>query len=154
MTWFSSTRDSEAVLAADRSAIWDLLLDPEAIVRLTPLLERIDADGDTWIWHLAGIEVAGKGISPSFTEQMTFDDGHRIDFSHEPPAGAKEKAGAEGHYVLTDTDDGTHLAISLTVSVDLPLPKLTSPAVASTMKGVITTMGNGFAKRLEAELGL
>ncbi len=42
MTWFSSSRESEAVLAADRSAIWDILVDPDAIVRLTPFLDRID----------------------------------------------------------------------------------------------------------------
>ncbi len=154
MTWFSSSRESEAVLAADRSAIWDILVDPEAIVRLTPFLERIEATGNTWVWHLGGIDVLGHEISPSFTEQMTFDDGHQIDFNHAPPKGADEKAGAEGRYTLTDTDEGTHLAISLEVSVDLPLPKFSSPAVSTTMKAVIASMGNGFAKRLEAELGL
>lgn len=154
MTWFRSSRESEAVLAADRSTIWDILVDPEAIVRLTPFLERIEATGNTWIWHLGGIDVLGNEISPTFTEQMTFEEGHLIDFTHQPPPGTREKAGAHGRYTLTDTDGGTHLAISLEVSVDLPLPKLTSPAVGATMKAVIASMGNGFAKRLEDELGL
>lgn len=154
MTWFRSSRESEAVLAADRSAIWDILVDPEAIVRLTPFLERIEASGNTWIWHLGGLDVLGNEISPTFTEKMTFDDGHRIDFTHEAPEGTREKAGADGRYTLTDTDEGTHLAIRLEVSVDLPLPQVTSPAVGAAMKAVIASMGNGFAKRLEAELGL
>ncbi len=154
MTWFTSARESEAVLAADRSAIWDILIDPDAIARLTPFLERIDADGDLWVWHLGNIQVLGNEISPSFTEKMTFDEGHHINFTHQPPAGSAEKAGADGAYTLTDTDAGTHLAIRLEVSVDLPLPKITSRAVGTAMKAVIASMGNGFAKRLEAELGL
>ncbi|MGA8851614.1 MAG: hypothetical protein WB508_07820 [Aeromicrobium sp.] len=154
MTWFTSSRESEAVLAAERSAIWEILTDPDAIVRLTPFLESIDATDDTWVWHLGGIDVLGIEISPSFTEKMTYDEGRQIDFNHAPPQGADEKAGAEGRYTLTDTDDGTHLAISLEVSVDLPLPKFSSPAVSTTMKTVIASMGNGFAKRLEKELGL
>ncbi len=154
MTWFTAERESTAVVAAERSAIWEILTDPEALARLTPLLERIEADGEHWVWHLESIDVLSESLKPSFTEKMTFDEGSRIEFTHDPPEGTDERAGVEGRYVLADVDGGTELSIRLEISVDLPLPKLTSPAVTTAMKAVIASMGNGFAKRLDAELGV
>jgi carbon monoxide dehydrogenase subunit G len=154
MTWFTAVRESQAVVAAERSAIWDVLTDADTLARLTPLLERIEVDGDHWIWHLEGIEVLGHEVVPAFTEKMSFEDQVRIDFSHDPPKGASERAGAEGRYDLADVDGGTELSIRLEISVDLPLPKIASSGVKAAMKGVLATMGNGFAKRLDAELGI
>lgn len=154
MTWFTAERESTAVVAADRSAIWEILTDPAAIARLTPMLERVEADGDHWVWHLETIEVLGHSVVPSFTEKMTFDDQTRIEFSHDPPSGEDERAGVEGRYDLADADGGTELSIRLEISVDLPLPKMASAGVTAAMKGVLRTMGNGFAKRLDEELGI
>lgn len=154
MTWFTAERESTAVVAADRAAIWAILTDPDSLARLTPLLERIEADGEHWVWHLESIDVLSESLKPNFTEKMTFDEGSRIEFTHDPPEGRHERAGVEGRYVLADVDGGTELKIRLKISVDLPLPKLTSPAVTTAMKAVIASMGNGFAKRLDAELGV
>lgn len=154
MTWFTAESESTAVVAADRSAIWAILTDPDSLARLTPLLERIEADGEHWVWHLESIDVLSESLAPTFTEKMTFVDGSRIEFRHDPPAGSSESAGVEGRYDLADVDGGTELSIRLEVSVDLPLPKMTSPAVTTAMAAVIASMGNGFAKRLHAELGL
>lgn len=46
MNRFSTTNTSEAVVAADRADIWAALTDPVLLAKLTPLLTRIDADGD------------------------------------------------------------------------------------------------------------
>lgn len=154
MTWFTAERESTAVVEADRAAIWAILTDPDSLARLTPLLERIEADGDRWVWHLETIDVLSESLVPTFTEKMTFDDGSRIEFTHDPPEGSNERAGVEGRYDLADVDGGTQLTIRLEISVDLPLPKLTAPAVTTAMKAVISSMGNGFAKRLDAELGV
>ncbi|MGJ9421552.1 SRPBCC family protein [Aeromicrobium sp. CF3.5] len=154
MTWFTAERESTAVVAADRAAIWAILTDPDVLARLTPLLERIEASGDHWVWHLKTIEVLSERLVPTFTEKMTFDEGSRIEFTHDPPAGSSERAGVEGRYDLVDVDGGTQVSIRLEISVDLPLPKMTSPAVTTAMKAVIASMGNGFAKRLNAELGV
>jgi carbon monoxide dehydrogenase subunit G len=45
---FSATNDSEAVVAADREAIWKALTDPVVLPRLTPLLRNIETNGDLW----------------------------------------------------------------------------------------------------------
>ena len=58
-----------------------------------------------------------------------------------------------GRYTLTDTDDGTHLAIRLEVSADLPLPKVSAPAVKAAMRAVMGTMGIGFERGFRRELG-
>jgi hypothetical protein len=145
MNRFTATNVSEAIVASDLRPIWDALTDPVLLPQLTPLLKSIDADGDLWRWHLVSIAALGVSISPCFTERMTFKDGQRIDFTHRPPAGVREHAGAEGHYVLTEVDGGTRLRISLTLCVELPLPKLASPAVTRVMAATMQRTGERFS---------
>ena len=153
MTSFSATTRSEAVVAAGRPAIWAVLTDPVLLPELTPLLRRIDTDGDLWRWHLVRLSVLGVGISPVFTERMRFVEGSRIDYSHEPPPGVTERTGAEGQYLLSDLDGGTLLAISLTLHVDLPLSRLAAPAVTGVMRATMQRMGDRFSVNLLRHLG-
>jgi carbon monoxide dehydrogenase subunit G len=154
MTRFTATTESEAIVPAARKDIWAALTDPDLLPRLTPLLRRIDADGDTWTWHMTKISALGVSISPSFTEQMRFDDGHRIEYTHQPPSGTRERAGAEGWYDLSDTPDGTSLKISLTLEVELPLPRRAAPAVRRVMQATMNRMGDKFSTNLLRHLGL
>ena len=117
---FSATTVSEAVVAAPREDIWAAITDPTVLPKLTPLLRHIEADGDLWRWDLSRINILGIVVDPSFTERMSFLPNERIEYTHEPPAGAHEWASAEGWYQLTDHPAGTHLAISITLSVELP----------------------------------
>lgn len=138
--------------------VWGVLTDPAQLPRLTPLLSRIDAstEGDRtlWRWHMVQLAVLGVGIKPVFTEQMTFTEGKRIEFTHTPPAGVTEWAGAEGYYALGDADpeaDGTpatHLEISLTLAVDMPLSRLASPVVTRTMRATMDATGDRFGANL------
>lgn len=154
MATFTATNRSEAVVAADRDAIWAVLTDPDLLVQLTPLLTRIDADGDRWTWHLMRITALGVGIAPVFTEQMTFTPTTQIRFHHVSPAGSREHAGVEGHYELTDAPHGTHLAVELTMAVDLPLPRLSAPAVERVMSLTMARTGERFSANLLRHLGL
>ena len=154
MNRFIATTRSEAVVAAERAAIWAALTDPVLLPRLTPLLTKIDTDGDLWRWHLVRISALGVGITPSFTEQMVFAEERRIEFSHRPPAGARERAGADGFYSLTDVAGGTALAISLTLCVELPLPKLAGPAVGKVMTATMDRTGDRFSANLLRHLGV
>lgn len=154
MARFSATTQSEAVVPADRMEIWRALTDPDLLPRLTPLLRKIDADGDTWTWHMTRIAALGVSISPSFTETMSFDEGRQIKYTHTPPPGVRERAGAEGWYELSDVATGTLLRISLGLEVDLPLPRSTSPAVRKVMEGTMNRMGERFSANLLRHLGL
>ena len=155
MARFSSSTSAEAVVAAPRQQIWDVLVDPDKIAALTPFLKRVTADGEHWRWEMSGLDVLGVKVAPAFTERMVFEDLERIEFHHDPPAGDKERSGVEGWYDLSDADGGgTHLATSLTITLDLPLPKLSAPAVRATMKGVIGQMGDRFSANLLKELGI
>ena len=154
MARFTATTESEAVVPADRMKIWAALTDPELLPRLTPLLRKIDADGDIWTWHMTRIAALGVSISPSFTEAMRFEEGRRIDYTHEPPRGVRERAGAEGRYELNDVDGGTELKISLGLEVDLPLPRSTAPAVRKVMEATMNRMGERFSANLLHHLGL
>jgi len=154
MATFSCTNRSEAIVAADQQTIWDALTDPQLLVRLTPLLTGIDADGDTWRWHLTSISALGVGIAPVFTEQMTFTPTRQIRFTHRPPPGVKEHAGVEGHYELEPAAHGTHLLVELTMSVDLPLPRLSAPAVQRVMSVTMARTGERFSANLLKHLGL
>ncbi len=153
MACFSSTTESEAVITASPNDVWAALTDPDLLPRLTPLLHRIDADGETWTWHMMQIKALGVGIAPVFTEKMSFDPGRRIDYSHTPPSGATERAGADGWYLLKDVDEGTHLSISLTLSVDLPLPRSAGRAVRRVMSSTMERTGDRFSTNLLHHLG-
>ncbi|MGQ0480299.1 MAG: SRPBCC family protein [Pseudonocardia sp.] len=154
MNRFSATNTSEAVVAAGRSQIWSVLTDPVLLPKLTPLLTRIDADGDLWRWHLIRLSVLGVGVGSRFTERMRFQEGRRIDYVHEPPPGSVEHTGAEGWYVLSDVDGGTHLAISLTLTVELPLSRAAKPVVTRVMEATMRRTGDRFATNLLNHLGV
>jgi carbon monoxide dehydrogenase subunit G len=154
MTKFTANTTSVAVVPARRAAIWKALTDPTLLPKLTPLLQRIDADGELWKWHMHSISALGASIRPAFTERMTFLDGHRIEYTHEPPKGTTEWSGAEGWYQLTDVDGGTRLEISLTLCIDVPLPRAAGPAVRRIMKSTMDRTGDRFAKNLLKHLGL
>lgn len=157
MNRFSATTRSQATVLASREEIWAVLTDPVMLPRLTPLLERIDADGDLWTWRMKQIKALGVGISPSFTEKMVFEEPSRIDYHHAPRPGTHERTGAEGWYALdeVDTDDGpgTLLDVSLTLTVELPLPRSAGAAVRKVMASTIDRTGDRFAANLLKHLG-
>lgn len=154
MTRFEASDESTMVVAAPRRDIWAVLTDPTVLAELTPLLRRIDADGDRWRWHMAGISALGAEVAPSFTEEMRFTDGERIAFRHAPPAGSRERSGADGVYVLADAEGGTQLAVDITIHVDLPLPSMSRAAVQRVMSQTMRRTGERFHDNLLAHLGV
>ncbi|WP_170219363.1 SRPBCC family protein [Nocardioides litoris] len=155
MATFTSSTTAEAVVPVERARVWDVLTDPDLVARLTPFISSITTDGaDHWVWHMSGLQVLGRGFSATFTERMTLDEGKRIEFDHDPPRGAKERAGVHGWYDLADHDQGVLLAISLEICVDLPLPRVSGPAVRTAMRGVTAQMGDRFSKNLLDHLGV
>jgi carbon monoxide dehydrogenase subunit G len=130
--------------------VWAVLSDAKQVAKLTPMVRSIEDHGDTWLWKLSPIEVLGKSIGLSFTERMEFTPKERIVYTHAPKG--DERAGVEGIYALTDSGEGTRLAIELGVDVDLPFPRIAKPAVQASMQAVIAAMGVGFARNLERQL--
>lgn len=153
MTCFEGKVESSADISAPRSQVWKALTDPVLLPKLTPLLSSIDVDGDMWRWHMMKIAALGVSVIPVFTEKMTFDDRTRIEYAHTPPDGKRERAGAEGIYELSDIDGGTHLTISLTLRVDLPLPKAAARAVQRVIRGTMERTGDKFSANLLEHLG-
>lgn len=160
MTSFSASTTAEAVVPVERDRVWSALTDPALVARLTPFISRIDPVGEEhWVWHLSGVTVLGRGFNATFTERMTLTEGKRLEFQHDPPADAKERAGVHGWYDLSDAADvdgkpAVHLATSMEICVDLPLPRLSGGAVRTAMRGVIGAMGERFSKNLTAHLGV
>lgn len=154
MATFSCRNRSTAVVPAPRQAIWDLLSDPSELASLTPLVTAITAKGDAWSWKLTGITALGVCVAPTFTERMELTNGTHIGFRHDPPKGSDERAGAEGTYDLRDVERGTELAIDITISVELPLPKLSRRAVEKVMASTMARTGERFARNLYQRLGL
>jgi carbon monoxide dehydrogenase subunit G len=153
MTCFEYTVRSSADISADRKQVWDTLTDPKLLPELTPLLSKIDVDGDTWRWHMMRIGALGVSVIPVFTEKMTFVDGERIEYAHQPPNGKREPAGAQGTYLLRDVDGGTHLDITLTLRIDLPLPRASRRPVHQVMKAIMDRTGDRFSTNLLEHLG-
>ncbi len=154
MTTFTANNTSTAVVEAPRSDIWAVLTDPNLLADLTPLVRSIAADGTTWVWTLAGIKGLGMEVAPTFTETMEFTPEERIDYAHTPPADANEWAGADGWYRLDDHERGTTVSISITLHVDLPLPRLSTRAVEGVMNQAMIRTGDAFARNLDRELGV
>ena len=151
MATFSASRTSEATVAHPRHLVWEVLTDPATVARLTPMVHSIRATGDRWRWQLARIPVLGQSFELAFTEEMSFDPQTRITFAHSPED--PERAGTDGRYDLRDAGHAaTHLSIDLRVTVHLPFPGITRPAVQASMHGVLAAMGSGFAHSIEKEL--
>jgi carbon monoxide dehydrogenase subunit G len=153
MTRFAHTVDSVVDLSASRVQVWEALSDPAVLSRLAPMVRRIDADGDIWHWQLVRIAALGASITPAFTEKMTLDDNRRIAYTHQPPPGKHERAGAEGAYELADIDGGTRVSISLTIALELALPGIARPAVHRIMKATMSRAAGQFATNLVRHLG-
>ena len=154
MNSFSARTEAEAVVPAEREEIWAALTDPGLVARMTPFVRSIESRGRHWWWEMSRLQVLGAGVAPAFTEQMTFTDLERIEFRHDPPAGSRERTGVQGWYHLSEASGGTHLATSLEVAVELPLPRVSGPAVTTAMKGVMATMGERFSHNLLDHLGV
>ena len=152
MTWFEATQRSEGTVPQSRETVWKVLTDPDALADLTPIVDRIEPGPEHWRWCLRTVPLLGHRVDPSFTERMTFRSPERIDYRHEPPAPDAERAGVDGWYTLTKVEGGTHLAIGLTVKVNLPLPRVASPAVTTAMRAVIAATGTGFERNLTRRL--
>lgn len=148
MTCFEATHSAEAVVPHRRMDVWDVLQRPDLLAELTPLVDRIETSGNLWRWYLAGLSALGVSVMPSFTVRMTFDEGRHIWFRHAPQEGRTEQAGADGEYHLTDHPDGCHLATSLTVRVELPLPRLARGAVLPIMRATVRRQGEAFGDNL------
>ena len=153
MATFTRTRRDTADVPHPVADVWNLLVDPDAIARLTPLVSTIAVDGQgRWVWALQGVPVPGRRLDLTMTEVMAFTPQSRIEFTHDPlEDGAR--AGADGFYALEPSDEGTRLSIELTITARLPLPGLARPAVEATMHQVLNQMGNRFATNMLRELG-
>ena len=152
MTRFTGTTNSAGIVTTSRERVWDLLTDPEAVARLTPFVNRIDVDGDLWIWRMANIPGLPVKFAPTFTERMTFKPQERIEYDH-APQGGREPAAVKGWYALEDHEKGTYLEIYLEICISLPLPKAANRMVTGVMSQVMSRMGDRFAKGFTAELG-
>lgn len=132
-----------------------MLTDPQSLAELTPLIRSIEASGSKWLWKLNGVEALGMKVEAAFTERMDFIDKSRIVFTHDPPAGAKELAGVDGVYDVTPAGgEETGLRIDLTLSVELPVPRLAAPAVERVLTSTMRITGRQFASNLYRRLDL
>ena len=152
MTRFTAKNNSEATLKSSRADVWKALTDPELLPKLTPYLHRIDVDGDRWTWHVAKVPLLGKSIGTTFTEVMTFEEPHRIGFTHDKER-TDEHSAVEGEYILEEAGQGTRVSIDIGVTVDLPFSRVMRRAVEGGMTAVMALMGRRFASNLLRHLG-
>ena len=151
MNRFHARNRSVATLAATQDQVWDMLVDPDLLVRFTPNLKSIDVDGDRWTWHLTRLPVLSAAIEPSFTEVMEFEEPHRIGFRHDETH-TDEHAGVDGEYLIRPVADGTEVSIDIGIWVDLPLPRLARPAVERVMSTIVAGMGYRFGQHVRRHL--
>ena len=146
MTRFTARNSSAATLKSSREDVWKALTDPELLPKLTPYLHRIDVDGDRWTWHVAKVPMLGKSIGTTFTEVMTFEEPHRIGFTHDKER-TEEHSAVEGEYLLEEAGEGCRVSIDIGVTVELPFAKVTRRAVEGGMRAVMAA--DGSALRLQ-----
>ena len=159
MTAFTATTRAEAIVLATRQEIWDVLRDADLVAELTPFVTRIEDQGEHWIWSMTRLPVPRVTLSPTFTERMEYVELERIEFKHDAPQGSDENACVDGWYELEELeprsgeDVATMLRTSLSITLDLPLPRALKPAVKASMKTVINQMGDRFSANMLNHLG-
>ena len=152
MTRFTASKQSAATVTSPPEDVWAALTDPELLPRLTPYLQRIDADGDRWTWHVTRVPVLGRSIGSTFVEQMSFDEPSRISYVPHPDEPAQQTQ-VSGEYHLEQRGSGTRLSIDIEVSVDLPFPRLARVGVEGAIAAVMSGMGVAFSRNLLRHLG-
>ena len=142
-------------MPVDPERIWDIVADPKHFAELTPLVDRVVANGDVWTWTLAGIARLGIDIAPRLTERMTLTPISRIEFRHDPPPGRSERAGVMGSYQITRAgDQSSKLAIDLTLCLELPLPDVSKHAGEKIMDATMARTAGAFARNLYRHLDI
>jgi carbon monoxide dehydrogenase subunit G len=153
VTTFTTRNASVEAVAAPIEDVWDAMVDPDLLADLTPLIDRIEVQGDHWRWCLSSIKALGVEVAPCFTVAMTFEEPTLIAFEHDPPPGTMERAGATGSYDLSAFDGGTVLDIDMEMAVDLPLPRMSRGAVERVMGRTTQLAGDRFFENLLSHLG-
>ncbi len=153
MASFTARNISTSTVPVPADMIWKQICDPASLTALTPLVRSIVVEGDLWRWQLMGIEALGVSVAPTFTERMEFIEPHLIRFKHET-VNEHERAGADGTYELTERGDETDLKVDNSLTVELPLPRLSAGAVERVMKASMQRTGKRFAVNLYHRLGL
>ncbi|CAN5360741.1 hypothetical protein BH23ACT9_BH23ACT9_16170 [soil metagenome] len=151
MPTFSQTVLSDDRIKATPEEVWAVLVDPVMLAKLTPLVDTITVEGERWTWRLTTVNGLGLTAAPEFTTVMRLGEGRRIDFEPDPQSG--ERATAKGFLTVDVDGDETILAIDVTASVDLPLPRMMSKPVRSIMFSTMKAGGSRFARNLLRHLG-
>lgn len=154
MATFTARNISASTVPVTADRIWAQISDPASLTALTPLVRSIVVEGDLWRWQLSGIEALGVSVAPTFTERMEFVEPSIIRFNHETANDEIERAGADGTYVLTPRGNETELKVDISLTVELPLPRLSAAAVERVMKTSMQRTGKRFAFNLYHRLGL
>ena len=146
----------QRVLSNDRittssDRIWQVLVDPVLLARMTPLVDAIMVDGDLWRWRLVKVNGVGLTAAPEFTTLMRLEGGRRIDF--DPAPEADDRASARGFLTVDGDGRTTTLAIDVTATVELPLPRAMARPVNRVMYQTMKAGGSRFARNLLAHLG-
>ena len=84
--------------------------------------------------------ILGKSIGTTFTEVMTFEEPHRIGFTHDKQR-TDENSGVEGEYLLEEAGLGLPRVHRPRRDRRPPFPKATRRAVEGTMQGVMAGDG-------------
>lgn len=151
MTTFRQRIVSDDVIAVPTERVWEILLNPQCLADLTPLVDEITAEGRLWTWRLVGVSALGLTAAPRFTTAVNITD-ESIEFG--PVDGSSDRASAAGHLRVTAVDEAhTMVAIDLVASVDLPLPKMAAGAVQRVMFATMRTGGSRFAAAMIRHLG-
>ncbi len=151
MRTFAQRITSNDRIRIERDPLHAILVDPDMLAQLTPLVQSIEVRGDRWEWQLIGINALGIKAAPRFTTVMDIAE-TRIAF--EPADDTDELAAATGAITVEpDGDAHTVVAIDLTATVELPLPRLATRAVQSVMFSTMKAGGARFAENLLRHLG-
>lgn len=151
MPRFTQTVRSDDRISTTPDRVWAVLTDPQLLAQLTPLVDTITPDGDLWRWRLTRISGLGMSAAPQFTTLVRLQEGRRIDF--EPPPGARDRASAAGFLTVQPEGEETVVAIDVTATVDLPLPRAMQRPVRALMYRTMRAGGTRFARNLVAHLG-
>ncbi len=139
-------------IAAGRSAVWALVIDPVHVARLMPAATSVVADGNRWAWRLQTYRVLGFQVTPEFDVEISPEPEVRVTFR---PAGrtAAEGIHAAGQFELTERGSShTDLEFDLDLRLDLGIPSLLTGTVRSVIVRELQRGTREFFRNVEREV--
>ncbi len=140
------------IVPVNRSSTWAFLIDTPKTVGHYPKLDKlVELGNNCWQWELQ--ELGGKGFSHQIVYAVEYHFDEAAGSIIWEPIADRGNSVIRGAFQLTDHAEGTHVVLSTSGQLDVPVPGLLKAMAKPYVKGEFTSQIETFAANLRKAIG-